>query len=307
MTDNKALFAGIETFVAVVDAGSFTAAARRLGHSPSYVSKEIARLEEKLNTRLLYRTTRSISLTDAGRSYYTQCVQLVSGAQDAERSIVDSGAELRGSLKVSAPVGFGLGSLSALLPEFLDAHPKLTLDLAFTDQMVDVIADGYDVVFRVGPLTDSNLIARQVSSTRGLTVASPTYLQRNGRPMHPSELANHVCISYAQMQMPNRWDYRTDNGESVTVDVQSRVLCNSAELERVLAVAGVGVTRLPEFSCADELRRNLLEPVLTDYERPPMGIFAIYPHRRHLSQKVRAFVDFLVECLGQGERSNLAD
>jgi DNA-binding transcriptional LysR family regulator len=289
---------GIDVFVRVVDVGSFTAAAEQLGKSTSFVSKEVTRLENRLGTRLLNRTTRSISLTDVGRLYFERCQQIIVDAVEAERSVTETRAAPRGVLKLSAPVSFGLGYLAAVLPEFLDANPELALDVEFNDRMVDVIAEGFDVVLRIGHLKDSSLITRQINSSRGLTVASPKYWKQNGKPRHPSELAGHTCISYSLMPAPARWRYLDPESGPINVTVDTRIQCNSAELETALAVAGVGVTRLPEFACSKELGKGLLEPVLEQFSGSPIGIYAVYPHRRHLSAKVRVFVDFLVTKFG---------
>lgn len=289
------MLSGIDVFVQVVELGGFTATARQLGKSTSFVSKEVARLETRLGTRLLNRTTRSISLTESGRLYFDQCRQIVTDAIEAERSIVDRGAIPRGTLKISAPVSFGLGYLAAALPEFLDTYPEISLDLEFNDRMVDIVAEGFDVVLRIGRLRDSSLIARQINTSRSLTVAAPDYWKRHGTPAHPTDLARHQCIGYSLVPFPTRWEYRDAAGQPITVDVETRIQCNSAELECSLAVAGVGVTRMPEFACAEALAQGLLEPVLTEFAPPPLGIYAIYPQRGYLSPKVRVLIDFLVE------------
>lgn len=289
---------GIDIFVTVVDAGSFSGAAERLKKSKSYVSKSVTRLENNLGTRLLNRTTRSISLTDAGRSYFEQCSQIVADAEEAARSVTETHTAPRGLLKVSIPVSYGRSHVASVLPEFLIANPEVTLDIELNDRRVDVIAEGYDVVLRIGELKDSSLIARQISTVHGLTVASPDYWDRFGRPAHPSELADHACITYALIRSPNRWEYQDASGRTIAVDVASRVQCNSAELERVLATAGLGVARIPDFACAEEVDSGLLEPVLSAFSRPPFGVYAVYPHRRHLSPKVRSFVDFLIKKFG---------
>lgn len=289
---------GIDVFVRVVDAGGFSAAAEALGKSKSFVSKEVTRLEDRLGTRLLNRTTRSLSLTDVGRFYYEKCRQIVFDADEAARTITECDAKPRGVLRFSAPVSFGLGYLAGALPEFLEANPDVTLDVEFNDRIVDVIAEGFDVVIRAGQLKDSSLVARQITMSRGVTVASPAYWRKFGKPQHPSELADHSCISYALIPNPGLWEYRDKDGERIAVSVDVRVQCNSAELETALAVSGLGVTRLPEFACTKELTQGLLEPVLEDFTGMPIGIYAVYPHRRHLSPKVRGFIDFLIEKFG---------
>jgi DNA-binding transcriptional LysR family regulator len=298
ITRVEIMLAGIDIFVAVVEADSFTQAAAQLGKSASYVSKAVSRLENELGARLLNRTTRSLSLTDAGRSYFEQCRAIVAEAEQAALMVSEADHEPRGVLKVSAPVSFGISHLAAALPDFLRDAPELKLDIELNDRKVDVVADGFDVVLRVGQLADTSLIAKRIATVTGVTAASPAYWDARGRPQHPAELANHTCIAYSLIHAPNRWQYRDQDGRPTTVDVASRVICNSAELECALAVAGMGVIRMPEFACQAEIEAGRLEPVLEDYARAPFGIYAVYPHRRHLSAKVRAFVDFLVDRFG---------
>ena len=209
----------------------------------------------------------------------------------------------KGQLKISAPVSFGLGYLADVLPEFLNRNPDLDLKIDYNDRMVDVVKDGFDVVLRVGRLADSSLTARKINSSSGLTLAAPDYWEKHGKPKHPSELSQHVCLGYSLSRTPSRWEYRDPSGKSVFVSVSSRMECNSAELNCALAVAGIGVTRLPEFACRRELDAGLLLPVLQDFALPPLGIYAVYPHRRHLAPKVRAFIDFMVEKFGTGAGS----
>lgn len=291
-------FAGVSVFVSVMDAGSLTAAANRLGHSVSFISKEITRLEARIGVLLLNRTTRTLSLTDAGRLYFERCRKMVADADEAEASVGLGQETPRGLLRVSAPVSFGLGYLTSALPDFLNDYPELTAEIELNDRMVDVVAEGFDVVIRVGDLKDTSLVSRRISSSRGLTVAAPAYWERRGRPAHPSELTDHDCISYSYMPTPGSWEFYEPTGRKIRVKFAPRVRCNSAELESDLAVAGIGVTRLPAFACARELAEGRLEPVLEAYERPPLGIYAVFPHRQHLSAKVRAFVDFLVDRFG---------
>ena len=298
MTGNHNRFSGVSIFVGVVEAGTFTAAAERFGHSVSYVSKAVTRLEERVGVRLLNRTTRTLSLTDAGRLYFERCQQIVADAEAAEHAITMGRETPHGLLKVSAPVSFALSYLRHALPDFLAACPEVTLEIESNDRFVDVVAEGFDVVIRVAELKDSTLVSRRITSSRGLTVAAPAYWDRRGRPTHPAELATHDCISYTYKQAPNRWEFHDPAGGRIAVNIQPRVLCNSAEMETGLAVAGLGVTRLPAFACAQELAAGLLEPVLEQYERPPHGVYAVYPHRQHLSAKVRAFVDFLADRFG---------
>lgn len=299
MTINNTSLDGVIVFVAVVEGGGFTAAAHALGHSVSFVSKEIARLEDRLGVRLLNRTTRSVSLTDIGRAYYEQCRQIVADAQGAERSISDAHENPRGLLSISAPVSFGLAYLNDVLPEFLTDYPDITMNIEMNDRLVDVIAEGLDVVIRAGYLKDSNLIARRLMSSRLLTVASPDYLARNGTPQTPNNLKDHPCIAFAYKQMTTRWEYLDPNGGSIDVTVNPRMVCNSAETEIAAALAGIGITEMPSFICHKEVADGRLIPILERFERPPIGVYAVYPHRAHLSAKVRVFVDFLVRKFGE--------
>ena len=289
---------GIDVFVQVVDSDGFKGAARELGKSTSFVSKKLTRLEASLGVRLLNRTTRSISLTEDGRIYYERCRRIVADAREAAEAVTESLAVPRGVLKVSAPVSFSLGYLAGVLPKFLTRNPGVSLQIELNDRKVDVVAESFDVVLRIGRLEDSSLIARRINTSRGRTVAAPEYWARHGKPAHPRDLSDHVCIGYALQRNPGRWDYVDGNGMEFRIDVQTRVECNSAELECALAVAGLGVTRLPEFACSREIASGLLEPVLDDYASASIGIYAVYPHRNHVSAKIRAFVDFMVAEFG---------
>lgn len=294
MTVNSASLDGIPVFVEVVDAGGFTAAARNLGHSVSFVSKEIARLEDRLGVRLLNRTTRSVSPTDIGQAYYERCRQIVADARDAERGITESHENPQGLLTVSAPVSFGLAYLNDVLPEFLADYPDIALNVEMSDRLVDVIAEGFDVVIRAGYLRDSNLIARRLMRSRLLTVASPEYLARAGTPRTPDELSDHACIAFAYKQVTTHWEYRDPDGGSIGVTVSPRAVCNNAETEIALVAAGAGITRMPSFICHREVEDGRLIPILERFESPPIGVYTVYPHRVHLSAKVRVFVDFLI-------------
>ena len=299
MSTNKDHLDGMTVFVRVVEKGNFTLAAGFLNHSTSYISKEISRLESRLGVRLLNRSTRKISLTDSGRTYYEYCRQIVADAEEAERSISSQHEIPHGVLKISAPISFGHVYLADLLPQFLKAYPDVQMEVNFDDRLVDVIAEGYDVVIRVTSPKDTSLISRKIMSSSIITLASPEYLSRKGCPAHPRDLVGHDCISYAYLQRPAYWDYLSASGEPVGVTVKPQAICNNDELQRSMAVAGVGITRIPSFCCQGELSTGALVPILKEYEFRDLGVYAIYPHRRNLSTKVRVFVDFLVEHLGR--------
>ena len=203
-----------------------------------------------------------------------------------------------GVLKISAPISFGHVYLADLLPQFLQTYPDVQMEVNFDDRLVDVIAEGYDVVIRITNLKDTSLISRKIMSSSIITLASPEYLSRIGCPAHPRDLVEHDCISYAYLQRPAYWDYLSASGEPMGVTVKPQVICNNDELQRSMAVAGLGIIRIPAFCCQGELSTGALVPILKEYEFSDLGVYAIYPHRRNLSTKVRVFVDFLVERLG---------
>jgi DNA-binding transcriptional LysR family regulator len=290
---NTNLLNGVAVFVGVVNAGSFTAAARALGHSTSYVSKEITRLEKRLSSRLLNRTTRTISLTDAGRAYYERCSQIVMDAENAERSLNQLQEKPNGLLRINAPASFGTTHLLDVLPQFMQRYPDVKLEVEFNDRLIDVVAEGYDVVIRVGEIKDSNLVARKFTSSRGVVVASPEYLKRRGRPKHAEDLAQHDCIAYSLLPAPTQWEFYK-KGVRSNITINPRATCNSAAIEVALLTQGIGIARLPLFTCEQEVKNGALQIILDDYDSIKYDVFAVYPHRQYLTAKVRAFVDFVV-------------
>jgi len=291
---NIDLLDGVAVFVGVINAGSFTAAARALGHSTSYVSKEITRLEERLGSRLINRTTRTLSLTDAGRAYYERCSQIVIDAENAERSINQLQDKPRGLLRINAPVSFGSQYLLDVLSRFMHRYPEVKLEVEFNDRLIDVVAEGYDVVIRVGEIKDSNLVARKFTSSRAVVVASPDYIKRKGCPEKAEDLTQHDCIAYSLLPTPAQLDFYKDGVRS-SVTVDPRAMCNSAAIEVAMAVQGIGITRLPLFTCEQEVANGELKIILEDYDKIKLDVYAVYPHRQYLTAKVRAFVDFVVD------------
>ena len=291
---NTDLLDGMAVFVGVINAGSFTAAANALGHSTSYVSKEITRLEKRLGSRLLNRTTRTISLTDAGRAYFERCSQIVIDAENAERSINQLQEKPSGLLRINAPGSFGSKYLLNILPQFMHRYPEVKLEVEFNDRLINVVEEGYDVVVRVGEIKDSNLVARKFTSSRAVVVASPDYIKRKGCPKQVEDLIQHDCITYSLLPTPTQWVFYK-NGVRSSVTVEPRAICNSAEIEVAMVVQGIGITRLPLFTCEKEVARGELKIILDDYDQIKYDVFAVYPHRQYLTAKVRAFVDFLVD------------
>lgn len=293
ITDSDVLD-GMAVFAGVVNAGSFTAAAESMGHSTSFVSKTITRLEQRLGSRLLNRTTRTLSLTDTGRAYYERCNQIVIDADNAMRSISQLQEAPRGLLRVNAPTSFGSKYLLELMPQFMRLYPEVNMEIEFNDRLIDVVAEGFDVVIRVGNIKDSNLVARKFTQSHGVVVASPGYLARKGAPSSAEELVDHDCIAYSLLPNPTTWDFIKDGNRS-RIDIRPRVLCNSAEIEVSMALQGVGITQLPLFTCEKEVECGDLVVVLSDYTPPQFDVYAVYPHRQFLTAKVRVFVDYLIE------------
>jgi DNA-binding transcriptional LysR family regulator len=281
-------------FARVVEAQSFTAAAAQLGMSRSAVSKTIAALEDRLGARLLNRTTRRLALTEVGQAFYERSARIVAEAEDAELAVSSLQEVPRGTLRINAPVSFGALHLAPALADFLQRYPELRVDIALTDRIVDLIDEGYDLAVRIGPMPDSSLIARRLADNQPVICAAPAYWRRRGRPREPRELAQHDCLTYAYHHNPNEWPFAGPAGP-FTVRIAGPLRSNNGDLSRAAALAGLGVVVLPCFLCGDDLAAGRLEPVLSDWMPPPTGIHAVYPHGRHLSAKVRAFVDFLVE------------
>ncbi len=298
MDHNKDLFDGMVLFCTVVEQEGMSAAARLLGHTPSHVSKEIARLEARLGTRLLNRTTRRISLTESGRIYYENARRIVDDTRAVQDRLHSVGNRPFGELRMSVPVVFAHGWLNDWLPEFLQRYPEVDLNIDVSERRADMIGEGIDLLVRIGDLPPSDLIAREVFRTQGLTVASPAYLKRKGTPCHPNELKDHELIDFSFHGVTQNWTYPGPDGEVITVPIAPRIRCNDAHTEKVLALAGRGITRLPELSCQAELDAGTLVTILPKFRAPSIGVNLIYASRDNLPAKTRAMIDFLVEKSG---------
>lgn len=272
--------------------GSFTAAAAELHMPKSTVSRKVSELETRLGARLFQRTTRKLSLTDAGRLYYERSARIVEQVEEADRAIANLQETPRGSLRVTAPLSFGL--LGAPLAKFLQAYPEVGLELVCTDRVVDLIEEGFDVGIRAGRLKDSSLITRSLGSVRRFVVASPDYLKRRGRPRRPTDLAKHECMQFG----PSRgaWQLYAE-GRKVEVRVSSRFAANDMDILHDAAVAGLGIALIPLFRCAGDLKKRRLERVLEKWSSDDTPIQAVYPSTRQLSPKVKAFVEHLQAAL----------
>ncbi|WP_305418770.1 LysR family transcriptional regulator [Photobacterium leiognathi] len=295
MTNNQ-LFDGIALFVQVVKSGGFGAAAQAMGHSNSYVSKEIVKLENRLGVRLLNRTTRSISLTPEGKSYYQECLQLISDAEQAVAHITQSTVAPKGTLKISCPVWFGKHYLKHVFSAYLTRYPDVMIDLDMSDKAIDVIGDGYDLVIRASAkLDESSLICKRIYSSRICTVASPEYIAKHGRPINPTELSSHHCFCYSNLKKSNIWDYMDKAGNQTSVDVHQRIRSNNTEMSLALVCNGDGIIRLPEFYIEQQIKTGELILLFEDYVFPMVDVYALYPTRKHLASKVRCFLDLIDE------------
>lgn len=288
---------GMAVFAKVVEARSFTAAAEQLGLSKSAVSKQVSRLEDRLGIRLLNRTTRRLSLTEAGAAYYERCARIVADAEEADLAITHLQSEPRGILLVNAPMSFGIAHVAPAIPDFLERYPELRVDMILNDRVVDLIDEGFDLAIRIGALADSSLIARRLAESRMVAVASPDYLARRGTPTRPEDLSQHNCLSYSYIPQERQWRFETDRGLSA-VSVEGSFRANNGDAIRAAAVAGLGVAVLPSFIAGPDIRSGLLVPLLGDCLPSTTTVHAVYPHNRHLTVKVRAFVDFLADRFG---------
>ena len=294
-------FQAINSFVAVVEHGSFARAAERLDQSVSAVSRHVSELEQHLDARLLNRTTRRLSLTEAGRAFHERSVQLLADLEEAEQAAGGGGATPRGTLKLTCAISYGTRVLAPLIAAFVARHAEVRLDVELSDRAVDLVDEGFDLAVRIGAIRSPLLVARRLTSTTLVCCASPDYLARHGTPRTPDDLAGHACLTYEFSPSRFQWRFFTPGGDERVVRVGGPLHSNNGRMQVALAAAGAGVACEPDFIVAPEVASGRLVPVLTDWTLPSVPISAVYPSRRHLSAKVRAFVDFLVERIG-GER-----
>ena len=283
----------LRVFIAVADARSFAQAARRLGISPAQTSKLVGKLEDRLGTRLLNRTTRDVSLTDNGRAFLTRGRDVIEEFDQLEKSVQETAAP-RGLLKVTAPVSFGMQQLGPALLAFAAAFPEVGLEVSFSDRMVNLVDEGFDIAIRIGTLADSSLVARKLADVRAITFASPDYIAAHGKPRDPSELANREAILDLNIKDPFTWAYGPGK-KRIEVKVNGRLRFSHPFVCLAAARAGFGISRAPAFVATDDLRAGRVLPLLKDFEPDPVSIHAVYPHTRHLASKVRVFVDFMAQ------------
>lgn len=284
----------LDIFSRVATTGSMSQAARDLGMSPPVISKRIKRLEERLGTRLLQRTTRQIALTDAGRGFHERVLAILASVEEAENWVAQRAMLARGPLRISAPTTFGRLHVAPHLVRFMERYPEISLDLSLSDSFVDVVGDGFDVALRIADLADTSLVARRLAPNHRVLCATPDYLEKHGAPASLPDLTRHRLLVH------NADHWRLEGPEGVvTVPVASAIATNSSEVIREAVIAGLGIALRSTWDVGPELRSNKLKIVLPRYRASHrVGIYAVYPSRRHLPQRTRVFIDFLLELYG---------
>jgi len=294
-------FQALRVFSQVVESGSFSAAADRLGLSTTAASRHVAELEAHLQTRLLNRTTRRVSLTETGRAFYERAVQVLGDLEEAEQEASRAAVVPRGTIKLTTSVNFGVRHVAPAIAAFLAAHPGVRFDVSLSDRVVDLVEEGFDLAVRLGMPGSDNVVARTLGETRLVPCASPAYLQAHGAPQVPEDLARHNCFTYEYVRPRNLWRFLDASGAERTVRVSGRLHSNNGDLLAEAAAQGAGIVFEPAFIVGPDVRAGRLVPLLQEFVAPPIPIYAVYPSRKHVSAKVRAFVDFLLERFAQAQ------
>lgn len=289
--------AAMQAFAKVVALGSFAAAGRQLGLTRSAVSKGVMELERILGARLLDRTTRNVSPTEAGLAYYGRCVEILEHIEETELHVSRLHDEPKGLLKLNAPMSFGASYLGPAVADFMSAYPELKIELALNDRFVDPIEEGFDVTVRIAQLEDSSLIARKLAPARLVVVASQAYVDRQGTPETPEDLARHRCLNYGHTTTLQRWQL-TDNSERISAPINSVLCSNNGDVLRAAALAGHGITLLPTFIVGPDIKAGRLQVLLQNFRPTELGIYAMYAPNRYLAAKTRVFIDFLADRFG---------
>jgi len=293
-------FQEMRVFAAVVDAGTFVAAADVLAISKAAVSRYVSDLEQRLGVRLLHRTTRKLSLTEEGTVFLARCREILASIEASEAELSTRSESATGLLKLSVPVSFGVKHLAQMWSEFLVRHPRVTLDVQLADRVIDPVDEGFDVAVRIAKLPDSSLVSRKLAATRLVLCASPAYLAQHGAPAHPSELAQHDVLGYSLLAMGDQWQFEGPTG-TVSVKVRPRIWTNNGDTCVAAALRGSGIQLQPTFLVARELASGDLVEVLPDYRSAELGIYAVYPTRKFLLPKVRVLVEYLAERLAAAD------
>ena len=280
-------------FVRAVDAGSFSAAGRALQMTPSAVSKQVSRLEQRLQVRLVNRTTRRLSLTAEGQTFYERSVRILADIDGLERALTELHDKPRGTFRVTATTGFTKHQVVPLIPEFLERYPEVSVQLELNDRHVDLVAEGIDVAIRIGNLADSSLVARKLGVNRRVICAAPAYLKKHGAPRVPEDLRHHNCLTFSDSPRFNDWEFEESEGLR-TLRVSGNLSVNHTDALYQSVLAGIGLARLATYLVGPDLRTGRLIPVLAEYSHEKTPIYAVYPHRRHVPAKVRVFLDYLL-------------
>lgn len=291
-------FTGIGVFVAAVDEGSFAAAARRFSLSPAMAGKYVSALEAELDVRLLHRTTRSLTLTEAGRRYYERCKRLIDAFEEANREASDSRQVAHGVLRVAAPVTFGALHLGPVVARYLDDNPRVNVEVLMDDGYTDLLTAGIDIAIRIGRLADSSLVARRIAPCRMTVCASPEYLRRHGVPREVEDLAKAPRLTYSQAVSAGDWTLVGPDGRTHVIGGPSRISANSMLMLSAAARAGVGIAYGPTFVFGDDIARGELVELLPNHRAPDLVIQAVYPSARLVPLKVRLFVERLAADFG---------
>ena len=293
----------ISVFCKVIETQSFTQAANQQNISVAMASKLVSQLEEHLKTRLLQRTTRKIVPTEAGMLYYQRCQAILLDLSEADSSISNMATSLQGNLLISVPRDFGLLYISPNLSKFIELHPNLHVEIEFEDKRVDLVAEGYDLALRIGYMQDSSLVSRKISSSSMHFVASPSYLESRGTPLTPDDLEYHQGLLYKSSLNQVHWQ-STKANQIQRYKIQSKVVSNNGMALLEMTKAGLGISNSPSFFVKDALTSGELVEILSEYKQKPLDIYVVYPNRRHLPAKVRAFIEFLAS-LGLCENSQI--
>ena len=291
-------FEEMQAFARTAEAQSFTAAAHRLGLSKSIVSQRVANLEARLGVRLINRTTRRLSLTEAGAGFLAGAERALSEVAEAEEGATRHGTELRGALRIAAPLSFALLHLQPAIFDFMNAHPSLEVHIDLDDRHLDLIGGGWDMALRIGRLPDSSLIARRLAPSHQVCCATQDYLDRHGTPTRPEELERHECMLYSGAHRPESWPFLID-GEWVPINVRGRLVTNNGDLILNSMLAGQGIALLPTFLVGCQIAQGRLVRLLADWPTKEAAIHAVYPPTRNLAARVRLFTDFLAERIGK--------
>jgi DNA-binding transcriptional LysR family regulator len=282
------------SFVAVVDASSFVAAADATGQSKAAVSRHVGDLEQRLGTRLLQRTTRRLSLTPEGQAFYARCKELLAAIDEAESELLASRSEPTGLIRINAPLTFGVLHLAPLWGRFCEENPRITLDVTLADRVVDLVEEGYDIAIRISSLPSSTLVSRKLASTRMRLCASNAYLKKHGAPQRPSDLSTHRVISYTYLATQDEWHFTGPNGAE-SARINARIHTNNGDTCRRAALDHQGIVLQPDFLVGDDLKHGLLTELMPGYRAREFGIYTAYPSRKYLPLKIRRLIDFLVE------------